>query len=397
MARILMACVPAYGLANPSFPVTRALVQAGHEVDYLIHDTFRETVQRCGAGAIPHAPYLDGPLGSVTTLARFGRRLFHDLNAAILRRGPAYDAVIACGINPQIPWLQAALDVPVVNLSPVFLQNERTFAHLVSIATGMPRPMRTVMGTTRLRRAVSRVVGPAVLDTRSRDILSILTPQSAVLNISPASAYYQPFAEDFDDTCVFMGPSPTIPKPDESFPMERLREHPGPVVYGTLGTVFNSWTGFFRTLADAFAGSEILVVLTTGNKERVAQVGPVPDNVILRSFVPQADVLGEADVCFTHGGFGSATDAVSLGVPPILTPTGADQYFNAYRIQELEAGRVLTKTAFCIDTVRRLAYAVLSEGRSAGLRRLQDSFHEAGGPARAVTAIEAVIGGRPVT
>lgn len=29
-----MASVPAYGLVNPSLPLAKALVQAGHQVDY---------------------------------------------------------------------------------------------------------------------------------------------------------------------------------------------------------------------------------------------------------------------------------------------------------------------------------------------------------------------------
>lgn len=397
MSRILMACLPAHGVANPSFPFTKALTDAGHQVDYLLTEAFRGKVERCGAHLIPYGHYLDGEaITEPRHVLRHGRRLFGDMNAGVLRLGNGYDAVLACGLNPDIPRLERGLDVPVIFVSPVFLQNERTMNHLVSIATGLPAPMRRVLGTTRLRRALTRVIGPLVLNTRRHDLLDLLGPQSSALNLSPASRYYQPFADDFGANCLFVGPTPTITMPDDSFPLDRLATHDGPVVYATLGTVFNRWTRYFRTIARAFQGSDALVVITTGSEKRLAEVGDVPDNVILRSFVPQTEILREADLCFTHGGFGSATDAVSMGVPPILTPMGADQFFNAYRIQELGAGRVLPKGDVTAESVRRLADEALAAGPSEGLRTLQESFRAAGGPARAVRAIEDVLAGRPV-
>ena len=120
--------------------------------------------------------------------------------------------------------------------------------------------------------------------------------------------------------------------------------------------------------------------------------GPVADNVILRPFVPQADVLAEADLCFTHGGFGTATDAVASGARPVLTPRGADQFFNAYRLQELRAGRVLPTKEFTVGNVRRIADEVLADpALDAGLARLRASFAESGGPQAGVRAIEGLL------
>ena len=199
------------------------------------------------------------------------------------------------------------------------------------------------------------------------------------------------FAEDFDERCLFAGPSPTIGAPDPEFPLDRLRDHPGPVIYATLGTVFNRWTGYFRAIADAFADSDTLVVITTGRESTLAQFGPVPEHVILRPFVPQTDVLREADLCFTHGGFGSATDTVVAGVPAVFTPMGADQFFNAYRLQELGAGRVLPRREVTPESIRRIADDVLAAGPAPGLTRLRRSFEDAPVPAGAARAIESLL------
>ena len=74
-------------------------------------------------------------------------------------------------------------------------------------------------------------------------------------------------------------------------------------------------------------------MIAAGHPERVREVGTVPSNVILRPFVPQADVLANADLAIAYGGMGTVSDAIAYGVPSILTPLAADQFFNAYRLE----------------------------------------------------------------
>lgn len=389
MARILVSNVPAYGVANPSLPLVRELAAAGHQVDYLLGEAFRGAVERCGARLIPYAGYLGGALTSPRQLGRFGRRLFHDLHGETLRLGSAYDLVIAAGMQPRVAELERALDRPVVFAPPVFLQNDRTMRHFAEICTTLPVPARRVMGSARARRALGTVLA-GVFGARIGDLANLMGPQSSSLNVVNTSRYHQPFDTDFVDRCLFVGPTPTIARPDLEFPLERLREHAGPVVYATLGTVFNRWIGFFRTIADAYAGTDALVVIAAGTEVNAAAIGPVADNVIVRSFVPQAEVLAESDVCFTHGGFGTATDCVALGVPPVVTPLGADHFFNAHRLAELGAGRVLPRSELTVETVRRAGEQALGTS-SGGLGALRDSFREAGGPRRAVAAIEGLL------
>lgn len=390
MARILMAGVPAYGLATPSLPFVRALVDAGHEVHYIMGEAFRARVESAGGTLVPF-----GPPEAIThprQLALQGRRLFHALQASIRKLAPRYDAVVIAGLNPEIPALERDLDRPVIFLSPVFFQNDRVISHLAQISTSLPSPVRTALPSPTARRRLARVIGPLVFGSRPHDILDMLRPLSSTLNISPATRYYQPFAEDFDDLpCYFAGPTATASLPDDSFPLDRLRAHDGPVVYATLGTVFNRNLDYFRAIIEAFTGSDALLVVTTGRPESLPQLGNVPDNVIARSFVPQADVLREADLCFTHGGFGSTTDTVLAGVPAVFTPMGADQFFNAHRMQELEAGRVLPRAEVTPESVRRLADGLLAGGPPSGLAPLRESFEAAPGPAGAVAEIERVL------
>lgn len=391
MARILLAGVPAFGLINPALPLVEALTRAGHSVDVLLTEAFRDRVERCGATLLPHAFYLDGPVTSPATLARYGRRIFDDMTEGMIRLGSRYDAVVGAGMQPRLEEIERAVDRPVAQHLPVFLQNDRTARHFARICTGMPAPTRRVLASRAARRALGTALGPTLFGRRPFDLVSLLGPRSRTLTMTVASEAYQPFPEDFPGA-TFLGPSPTQRVPDPDFPLDRLRDHDGPVVYGTLGTVFNTWTPFFRTLVRAFGDTEALLVLTTGGRGRPAEIGPIPDNVIVRSFVPQTDILDHADVCFTHGGFGSATDAVLLGASPVLTPMGADQFFNAYRLAELGTGQVLTKDEFTVEAVRAAARRALGDGPHRGsLDRLRASFLDAGGPETGVRALEAVL------
>jgi UDP:flavonoid glycosyltransferase YjiC (YdhE family) len=60
--------------------------------------------------------------------------------------------------------------------------------------------------------------------------------------------------------------------------------------------------------------------------------------VRIEPFVPQAEVLPQADVVVCHGGSGSVVGALAHGVPLLVLPMGADQPDNAVRVEALGAG-----------------------------------------------------------
>jgi MGT family glycosyltransferase len=144
--------------------------------------------------------------------------------------------------------------------------------------------------------------------------------------------------------------------------------------------------------AKAFAATDALVVSVAGRAEMVTKIGLVADNVLVYPFVPQAEVLAEADLCFTHGGFGSITDAALLGVPLVVTPLGGDQFFNAYRLRALDAAKVLPPLKVTVERIRAAAAEILQQSqRPSGLDALAESFRTAGGPQLGVRRIEALL------
>jgi UDP:flavonoid glycosyltransferase YjiC (YdhE family) len=64
----------------------------------------------------------------------------------------------------------------------------------------------------------------------------------------------------------------------------------------------------------------------------------------------------------THAGAGTTMAALGHGVPLLCLPLGRDQLFNAERIWDLGAGRMLTPDADS-DAIAKVATDILSDGR----------------------------------
>ncbi|WP_035799065.1 glycosyltransferase [Kitasatospora mediocidica] len=117
-----------------------------------------------------------------------------------------------------------------------------------------------------------------------------------------------------------------------------------PLVYLTFGSVVGgspAASAAFRTALDAVDGLPVRVLLTVGRAVDPASLGPVPANVHVEAWVPQADVLGSADLVLCHGGSGTTFGALAAGVPLVVVPLFADQPANGRLVDAAGAGLVV--------------------------------------------------------
>jgi UDP:flavonoid glycosyltransferase YjiC (YdhE family) len=122
-----------------------------------------------------------------------------------------------------------------------------------------------------------------------------------------------------------------------------------PLVYLTLGTAF----GTPELLATAIKGLSTVdarVVVATG-RVRPEQLGPVPDNVTVHAWLPQADLLPHVDVVVHHGGSGTTLGALAVGAPQLILPQGADQFANAAAVTAAGAGARLLPDEVTADAI----------------------------------------------
>jgi UDP:flavonoid glycosyltransferase YjiC (YdhE family) len=165
-----------------------------------------------------------------------------------------------------------------------------------------------------------------------------------------------------------------------------------PLVYFTLGTIFNLESGdlFERVLA-GLRDLPVDVVVTVGRELEPHMLGPQPPNVRVSNYIPQSLLLPHADLCVSHGGSGSVVGALAHGVPMVLLPIGADQPLNAARCAELGVARVLNALEATPQDVQDAATAVLEEtGYARNARRLEAEIAALPGPDYGVRLLERI-------
>ena len=142
---------------------------------------------------------------------------------------------------------------------------------------------------------------------------------------------------------------------------EELAALVGPVVYFTLGTAYGRDAGLFRMIIEGIAPEAGTVIVTIGGLIDRQDLGLPPANVQIHRFIPQAQLLPRCDLVVTHGGSGSMLGAMSAGLPVLMLPQGADQFYNAERILAAGAGLVLRPLEVGVESVRDAVRALLTD------------------------------------
>ena len=97
--------------------------------------------------------------------------------------------------------------------------------------------------------------------------------------------------------------------------------------------------GRIRNTLEGLAGEPVRVLVSAS---QTMDLGPIPGNARIRSFVPHQKVLRGAALTVTHAGHGTVAASLAHGVPIVALPNqAADQPFLAARVQQLGAGLAL--------------------------------------------------------
>jgi MGT family glycosyltransferase len=161
-----------------------------------------------------------------------------------------------------------------------------------------------------------------------------------------------------------------------------------PLIYVSMGTMYNDEVEFYRACFGAFARRGCRVVMAVGHRVNRAAIADPPANVFVREYVPQFALLRGASLFVTHGGINSAHEAMLCGVPMVVLPRAADHYIVAERVAAVGAGIVLDRSQATADRIGELVDRVLADpsfrARSAAAG---ESLRAAGGHRRAADDI----------
>lgn len=124
-----------------------------------------------------------------------------------------------------------------------------------------------------------------------------------------------------------------------------------PLVYVTMGTVFND-PAPLRVVLGALDELDVRALVTVGPRADPATVGSQPAHVRVERYVPQTLVLPHCDVVVSHAGSGTVLATLTLGLPQLCLPQGADQFLNAAAVSSSGAGISLMPDEVAADAIR---------------------------------------------
>src|SRR5947209_5667532 len=201
------------------------------------------------------------------------------------------------------------------------------------------------------------------------------------------SRYFQSYADAFDDTFKFVGPSIAPRITDPAFLFEAL--HDGPLLYISLGTLFHRQNEFYRCCFQAFEQSNYQVVMSVGQHTTIEQLGPTPGNFIVCQSAPQLEILQRATLFITHAGMNSTNEALYYGVPLLAIPQATDQHYIARRIEQSGAGIRLSRKHVTASRLRHYADEICTHANyTQASARIGESLRQAGGFRAALKAIQ---------
>lgn len=374
MTKFLFCTSQYEGHTNPILAIVQELVARGMEVTLCTVHEFEKVVKSCGATFLPYNP-----------TPKFMQHRFPMVSDAfyvipqVLEDIKSYDPDFILYEDLCI-WgklLSYILCKPSIKLFTTYAMNEHysRYDYTKDTATGT-HEMRENL------KKLCKIYGIAPLEFQ--DIVYHTDP----LNIIFMTRTFHPMEETFDEQrFVFIGPSLGLRKEITDFPYELLGKDK--VLYFSMGSVNNNSAYLYDICLSAFGNRGQQVVVSIGKVDPKV-FGPVPNNCILASYVPQLHILQHADISINHCGLNSVMEALYYGVPVVVTPAEMieEQEYTAKIVEKLKLGVLLPRSSLTTHTLREAVARIREDPdfyRHAQLMR--EDMLKAGGYRRAVDAI----------
>ena len=408
--RFLLCSTPAQGHIAPLLPISRRLVDDGHEVVLFTTEHYREKVTSTGARFVPFDPDYDAhdlmvanPEREVASKRRIGG-LKNDLRSIFIGpapgqfaglsdilRGFAADVIVFDSLflgalplglmpRPRGPGLACIGVSPLATTSP----DTAPFGLAMQPGSGPASRLRNTALNWTTEHIVLRDIGQFARQRFAETGAPPFTGYFVDVPPKVVDAYLQTTVTGFEyprrnlpATIRFVGP--VLAPPSSRFdppPWWDELGHGVPVVHVTQGTLDNADLGrLLQPTIEALAEEDLLVVATTGGPDPEPLRSGLPANVRLERFVPHDLLLPHVDVMVTNGGYGGVHQALANGVPLVVAGDSEDKPEVAARVRWSGAGIDLRTGRPRPDKVATAVRRVLSEPSFADqARRLQSEI-----------------------
>lgn len=389
MARILITTVGSAGDLHPFIALGLGLRARGHAVRFAIEEHLRAPVEVLGFPVVPLSGVPQTALEGKDPSMFLGRDPFatlrvivndyllptlrakvEELNAAL----PGTDLLVASTVQ-----IAAALSAEMtgvrwasVALSPVFFPS----AYLEPQPIPFPLPPRLQFTANRLGWSIGGVALRRLVDVPVNRI-------RASLGLPPGRNLMQEGSASHRLTAVAISPAFLAPPPDwppyvcetgflfwdtpgdwvEPPELTEFLARPGPVVAFSSGSMSMDVGGAF----DTFYRASLEAVLRVGARALVIGADPAllgdtpPERVFALPYAPFSLVYPRVSAVISHGGIGTVAQTLRAGVPTLIVPWGADQFFNGAQLARLGVGRWMQRRSYTAGRGAQAITALLNE------------------------------------
>ena len=338
--KILFSSGPLYGHVNPMLSLALAARRAGHDVAFATARDLAPHVERFGLAVWPV-----GLTHAEAGGSRHGAWLNYFEQAAVLRAADLVPRALAW--QPElVVHEETELAGPVV----AALCSARHAVHGLGLVPSMKI-------WPPFAEAVARVGAPWLPPADLAQRLS----QATYLRLSPLAL--QPEMPPFWRHVLPLRPVMAPPGAREQLPFDFNVLPFAHSIHLTLGTVFTHGTAVLREALKGLRDLGCNVIVAVGPDGDPDAFGPQPLHVRIERYVPHALLLPRCRLVVSQGGAGVMFGALSLGLPQLLLPQGADQFGNAEALARTGAGEALANGDLSAVQIAASASRLLADAR----------------------------------
>jgi len=397
--RFLFSILGGPGHLHPVVPLARALDQAGHDVAFAVGPSLRSLVEAAGFAVFEVG-------GSIATDPEYQQLKAH------LRMTPtgleselfSYPRIF-CGIAPRLRTPELVAIARTWQPDMLIREAGEYGAVIAAEHLGVPHAVIAFAAALKSMTIFEREATTQLDPIRQRwglapdpDLTSLY--RYLYLTYSPPRFSLQDVGDQrgagpLPATTHFLRPDVFDHAGGEILPDWTARLPARPTVYVTLGTEVNKEAEFYpsvlQTMITGLREMPVNLIVTIGRDKDPADFGPQPPNVHIERYLPQSLLLRQCDLMVMHGGSNSLLAALDVGLPMVVVPLIADQFFNAHVIQRMQLGPVVQRGQLTPVSIRTAVEEALNNPvYRRNVARLQTEMHALPDQNYAVELIEGV-------